>query len=104
MYTGFRPAFVMVKSSSMSNSETNWVIWDNERNGYNTTGNVQVFANQSWAEGQRDDNGGAGISYLDILSNWFKHRDSTWAQNGQNCATFIYISFAETPFKYSNAR
>ena len=104
VYTGFRPAFVMVKSSSMSNSETNWVIWDNERNGYNTTGNVQVFANQSWAEGQRDDNGGAGISDLDILSNGFKHRDSTWAQNGQNGATFIYIAFAETPFKYSNAR
>ena len=104
VYTGFRPAFVMVKSASMGNSETNWVIWDNERNGYNTAGNVQVFGNQSWAEGQRDDNGGAGISDLDILSNGFKHRDSTWAQNGQSGATFIYIAFAETPFKYSNAR
>ena len=102
VYTGFRPAFVMVKSSSMSNSETNWVIWDNERNGYND--NVQVFANQAWAEGQRDDNAGAGIAELDILSNGFKHRDATWAQNGQSGATFIYIAFAETPFKYSNAR
>jgi hypothetical protein len=92
----------MVKSASMGNSETNWVIWDNERNGYND--NVQVFANRSWAEGQRDDNGGAGIAELDILSNGFKHRDSTWAQNGQSGATFIYIAFAETPFKYSNAR
>ena len=102
VYTGFRPAFVMVKSSSMSNSETNWVIWDNKRNGYND--NVQVFANQSWAEGQRDDNAGAGIAELDILSNGFKHRDATWAQNGQSGATFIYLCFAETPFKYSNAR
>ena len=38
-----------------------------------------------------------------ILSNGFKHRDSTWAQNGVAGDTFIYLAFAETPFKYSNA-
>ena len=104
IYTGFRPAWIMVKSTTNTNSETNWVIWDNKRNGYNTAGNIQVFANQSYAEGQRDDNGGAGISDLDILSNGFKHRDATFGQNGVNGATFIYMAFAETPFKYANAR
>jgi len=97
IYTGFKPAWIMVKSSSMSNSETNWVIWDNKRNGYNVN-NVQIFPNQSWAEGQRDDNGGANVADLDILSNGFKQRESTWAQNGQNGAVFIYMAFAESPF------
>ena len=96
VYTGFKPAWVMVKSSSMSNSETNWVIWDNKRNGYNP--NVQVFANQNFTEGRRDDNGADAISELDILSNGFKHRDSTWAQNGSSGDTYIYMAFAESPF------
>ena len=104
VYLGFRPAWIMVKSTTNTNSETNWVIWDNKRNGYNTAGNIQVFANQNYAEGQRDDNGGAGISDLDILSNGFKHRDATFGQNGVNGATFIYMAFAEAPFKYANAR
>ena len=102
VYTGFRPAWVMVKSSSMTNSETNWVIWDNKRNGYND--NIQLFANDDMAEGRRDDDGGAGVSEIDFLATGFKHRDATWAQNGSDGATFVYLAFAETPFKYSNAR
>ena len=96
VYTGFKPAWVMVKSSSRTNSETNWVIWDNKRNGFNP--NVQFFANQNFTEGQRDDGGGAQIADIDILSNGFKQRNSTWGQNGSSGDTYIYIAFAEHPF------
>ena len=37
-----------------------------------------------------------------ILSNGFKLRNAEGAVN--NAAEYIYIAFAETPFKYSNAR
>ena len=97
IYTGFRPAWIMVKCSSRGNSETNWVIWDNKRDGYNVN-NIQVFANKNFTEGQRDDDGGARIAELDILSNGFKHRDSTWGQNGSSGDTYIYMAFAEQPF------
>ena len=39
----------------------------------------------------------------DFLSNGFKAR-STDANMNTNGANYIYIAFAETPFKYSNAR
>jgi hypothetical protein len=40
---------------------------------------------------------------VDFLSNGFKHRSSSSWTNG-NGATYLCIAFAETPFKYSNAR
>jgi hypothetical protein len=103
VYCGFRPAWVMVKSSSFSNSETNWVIYDNVREGYNVN-NIQIYANTSWSEGQSDANTGARISSIDLLSNGFKLRDSPWSTNGQSGQKFIFMAFAEQPFKYSNAR
>ena len=103
VYTGFKPAFVMCKSASYSNSETFWVIHDNERPGYNVT-NLQLYANSSLAEAQREDGGGSNNTKIDFLSNGFKWRDSTWSGNASNGSTYIYIAFAETPFKYSNAR
>jgi len=40
---------------------------------------------------------------MDYLSNGFKLRGGTPAMNTNN-ATYIFLSFAETPFKHSNAR
>jgi hypothetical protein len=40
---------------------------------------------------------------LDILSNGFKPRDN-WGGNNNSGSTYIYMAFAENPFKYSNAR
>jgi len=91
VYTGFRPAFVLLKVSSTTN---NWFIYDNKREGYNQE-NDTLSPNDSSAE----DN-----SYkLDLLSNGFKIRGSNNAHN-HNGQTFIYLAFAEAPFKYANAR
>jgi len=40
---------------------------------------------------------------MDFLSNGVKLRGSQTEQNGSG-TTYIYMAFAENPFKYSNAR
>ena len=84
VYTGFAPAWVMVKRAD--GGTNNWPMWDNKR-GFN--GNRQeLYANLNNAE--------ATDSAIDILSNGFKLRNaSTEWNNGNN---YIYMAFAEHPF------
>ena len=95
VYTGFRPAFVITKSSSAVGS---WSIYDHKRTGYNPI-DVWLRANGADAESTSAISG----PDIDILSNGFKLRsaDNTLNANG---TTYIYMAFAEMPFKYSNAR
>ena len=95
VFTGFRPAWVVVKQT---NTTSNWQIWDATRNEFNVT-NRYLRPNTSDAEVAGTGNS-AGI---DILSNgWkFKSNASAWNQNG---GTYIYLAFAEQPFKFSLAR
>jgi hypothetical protein len=93
--TGFRPSLVVVKDID---STGEWRLQSSKTNTFNNDDvNVLVW-NASTAEysADRDD------LDLDFLSNGFKHR-STYSQ--VNAArTYVYFAFAETPFKYSNAR
>ena len=91
VYTGFRPAFVMTKRTDASSE---WTITDLRRPGYNLV-NKSLYANQSSAE--------LTYNILDQLSNGFKLRDSDGIWNGSG-GTYIYMAFAENPFKYSLAR
>jgi hypothetical protein len=97
IYTGFRPAWVMVKSYSAGGTHYDWPIYDSARSTYNPVGNV-LEANQSQAE---ITGSGRGLP-IDFLSNGFKHRSSYGENN--STASYIYLAFAESPFKYSNAR
>ena len=93
VYTGFRPAWVMIKRSSAVN---NWVIQDTSRSVYNVSQN-NIYADSSGAEASY-------VSELtDILSNGFKQRGTGISMNGSG-STYIYMAFAENPFKYSLAR
>ena len=93
VYTGFRPAWVMVKRSD---STGNWYMWDDVRHPGNDVDNV-LYADLSNAES-------VGSSYgVDFLSNGFKVRHSGTDINASG-GNFIYLAFAEQPFKYSNAR
>jgi len=92
VYTGFRPRWVMVKLTSLSGA--GWAIMDTSRVGYNVANN-DLYANLANAE--------ATSSYLDILSNGFKFRSSAGDVNGSG-RTYIYMAFAENPFKNSLAR
>jgi len=93
VYTGFKPAFVMVKYVGSGES---WVILDNKRDGYNAT-NKNLRANNEYAES-------SGSTYdIDFLSNGFKPR-TTWEGLNGSGYTIIYLAMAKNPFKYATAR
>ena len=85
VYTGFKPAFIIIKATS---GEENWRMYDNKRNGFNVD-NEQLFPNLSNAEASDVD--------LDILSNGFKCQRNSGGFNGSG-TTYIYMAFAENPF------
>ena len=92
IYTGFKPAFVMVKDSTSAGY--NWLMYDNKRLGYNPD-NKYLVANENYAEaGSTSDNA------VDLLSNGFKFR--TADQNSNRTNTYIYMAFAEAPLVGSN--
>jgi len=94
VFTGMRPAWVMIKSSSVST--TQWMIWDNKRDTYNLSTNA-LRPNTSAVETTGFD--------IDILSNGFKVRDTgTETSLNQSSGTYIYIAFSEAALKYANAR
>jgi len=93
VYTGFRPRFVMIKRTDSGN---NWFILDTSRDTFNLA-NDQLLPNSSAAESTNTD------CNIDILSNGFKLRTALDASNGSG-GTYIYMAFAENPFKYANAR
>jgi hypothetical protein len=91
VYTGFKPAFVMTKSTSPDS----WSLYDNKRLGYNPI-DVWLRSNGSDAESTSAIPG----PDIDILSNGFKLRNSDGTING-NGNTYIYMAFAENPFTTS---
>jgi hypothetical protein len=91
IYTGFRPKFIIIKCTSNVDS---WYMLDTSRSTYNAT-NQRLFANASSAESSGD--------AMDILSNGFKNRSNT-TLNNLNGGTYIYMAFAENPFKNALAR
>ena len=96
IYTGFSPALIAIKYVSGSAGGTkNWYVWDNARSPQNVNDNI-LYWNTSGSEG------GDSAFDIDMLSNGFKLRNSEGGVN--NAAQYIYMAFAENPFKYSNAR
>ena len=94
MYTGFRPAFVMVKR--INNDLAGWVMFNTSNLKYNLT-NADVEANDTRAEVSGSDRG------MDWLSNGFKLRSDFGSRNASG-TTYIYMAFASSPFQYSLAR
>jgi len=94
VFTGFKPAFVIFKRTD---STSDWNTHDASRSPYNVSDDI-LWANLSTAETT-----GSSTGKLDFLSNGIKIRGSA---NGINTsgATYIYMAFAENPFKYANAR
>jgi hypothetical protein len=93
VHCGFRPAFVMLKVSSTAE---NWVIFDNERSEYNLS-QLGLYPNTSGSEVTISTNG------IDMLSNGFKLKGTGSRTNGSG-NTYIFLAFAEAPFKLANAR
>jgi hypothetical protein len=85
VYTGFKPAWVIIKANS---NYKYWNIFDNKRNPYNgvTTRLAPSIPN---AEDT--------VSGIDFLSNGFKLRDGTTTLN-ESGTTIAYFAMAENPF------
>ena len=89
VYTGFKPAFVMVKKTSGTG---NWEIMDNKRDTYNAAITL-LFPNLTNAD---------ATSYnTDFLSNGFKQRVTASSRNASG-STYIYMAFAEAPLVGTN--
>jgi len=91
VYTGFKPAWVMIKRTD-SSSGGNWLILDSKRSDINVV-NENISANLSDAE--------TSVDTCDFLSNGFKLRQSGTTVNTSG-GTYIYMAFAESPFVNSN--
>tara|TARA_E500000178_G_scaffold335867_1_gene373243 strand:+ start:809 stop:1837 length:1029 start_codon:yes stop_codon:yes gene_type:complete len=84
VYTGFKPAFVIVKRTDNTGS---WVITDNKRSAFNEVDKA-LLADSNIADYTGYDR--------DFLSNGFKLRTSE-ASHNQSGGSFIYMAFAENP-------
>jgi hypothetical protein len=91
VYLGFKPAFIMMKNTSIAGS---WRIIDAKRNPGNLV-NKQLSPSGNGAES-------TSPAYIasDFLSNGFKLRTSEAEGNGSG-DTYIYMAFAENPFTTS---
>jgi hypothetical protein len=92
VYLGFRPRFVMFKDATTAGGY--WEIHDTSRSTYNAT-TARLWPNVSSAEATGAD--------IDFLSNGFKIRTTDGTINNSG-STVIYMAFAESPFKFANAR
>ena len=86
VYTGFSPAWIMIKNRTDSGDD--WHIFDSTRDATGNIASQRLKANDSGAE--------ASDGALDFLSNGFKLRNTSNARNSGD--RFIYMAFAKSPY------
>ena len=86
VYTGFKPAWVVIKGVSVTGR---WHIYDFKINPVNEA-NQELYINDTTAESTTT------TGEIDILSNGFKLRGAGSEVNDPQ--TYIYMAFAENPF------
>jgi hypothetical protein len=93
VYTGFRPAYILIRRYDSGNS---WIIQDDARSPYNTV--------KAWLNADDTAVEYTGWTGLDMNSNGFKPRDGSANTMNASGGDYLYMAFASTPFKTSNAR
>tara|TARA_Y100001951_G_C11222069_1_gene229379 strand:- start:44 stop:868 length:825 start_codon:yes stop_codon:yes gene_type:complete len=91
VYLGFKPALVILKNIDATYS---WAMYDSRRSPQNLSTIKALWADTTSAEGS--------YSTVDFLSNGFKIRDSSATINAAQ--TYVYMAWAEMPYKYATAR
>ena len=87
IYTGFKPAWVLIKATSQTGE--GWFMFDNKRD-VNNAVDKHLTANLSNAEA-------SGSHGIDFVSNGIKIKNSGDGTNTSG-GTYIYMAFAENPF------
>jgi len=90
--TNFSVAWLMIKRID---STRDWVIYDVKRGSVNTIKNF-LESNTNNSEQTNTNNS------VDFLSNGFKFRDTSGDMNG--AGEYVFLAFAESPFKNARAR
>ena len=93
VFTGFRPAWVLIKNTARS---ADWRLHDIARQPTNDDGGHILLPNSSSAEVTSEYD-------IDFLSNGFKLKSGDVYENGSG-ELITYAAFAEAPFKYANAK
>ena len=93
VYTGFKPAFVMVKNITVADG---WQLIDAKRNITNGYNNARLQPNSNGAEDVNNT-----WTLVDLLSNGFKQRYTDNIMNASG-KTYIYMAFAEQPLVGDN--
>jgi hypothetical protein len=93
VFTGFKPRFILIRRTD---SLGGWKIYNTSGLNYNAI-DTSLEAHDSGAEATSTN------FNMDLLSNGFKIR-TTYTDFNASSATYIYMAFAESPFKYANAR
>jgi len=93
VHTGFRPRYLLWRRADTTGQ---WYLEDSARSPSNVANTV---LNPNLVDADFSD----PAYNVDFLANGFKMRNSS-AQNNASGGNFIYIAFAETPFKYATAR
>jgi len=111
VYTGFKPRFVMIKRYSSTES---WPILDTARGsgnfgsaagtgGTNPTAGNDLNAVLVASTNAAEEDNPAGSRRASFLSNGFKVRTTNTAMNASG-SDYLYMAFAESPFKTATAR
>ncbi|MAN64718.1 MAG: hypothetical protein CMI60_22525 [Parvibaculum sp.] len=93
VYTGFRPAFIITKNSSGTGG---WHMTDTTRFAFNSSSQMGYLDADTTAAD-------VTARIYNTFANGFQIRDNGSVVN-TNGSTYIYMAFAENPFKNANAR
>ena len=93
VHLGFRPKMFVVKRADSTGW---WAVSDSTRSTFNEIANTLAWSG-SYSESTLTSD-----LKLDFLSNGVKIRDTDGYHNASG-GTYVYMAFAESPFKYSNA-
>jgi hypothetical protein len=100
VYCGFKPAFVLIKDTTLNPSS--WILLDSSRDSVNPCTH-KLFPNYSGEENVSSPAGAtSSTNHVDLLSNGFKLRSSNSWSNYSD--TYIFAAFAESPFQTANAK
>jgi len=92
VFTGFSVAFLLIKRYE---SSRDWLIYDSTRSTFNVIDDF-LEPNKSTAEQT------ASANSVDFVSNGFKFRNNSGDMNG--AGDYVFLAFAESPFKNARAR
>ena len=93
LFLGLKPAWFMIKDADNAN---NWIVYDNAREPFNV---MDTYLNPDTNGPEESGN----LAEIAFLSNGVKFLTDHVAFNGSG-RTYVYLAFAEMPFKYATAR